>query len=198
MVRQDMQLLSSFSRANHFGVFRNSGLEVRQYRYYDKKNINLDLEGMLEDIKVEFKHYISNDRPHLLDRSYYSMLALITQRESIQPKTNGGLFPRLARLEITLYSLIWHISHLPREIPTPMLGHYVTLLSRGIRLHWPSLLQRISGFTENVWVHFLSSVNRPRRRKGLKARSKFLSVLCSQIPLSMEPGSWLKSWLTQA
>jgi len=40
------------ARANHFGVFRDSGLEVKQYRYYDKKNISLDLEGMLEDIKV--------------------------------------------------------------------------------------------------------------------------------------------------
>jgi aspartate aminotransferase len=39
-------------RANHFGVFRDSGLEVKLYRYYDKKNINLDLDGMVEDIKV--------------------------------------------------------------------------------------------------------------------------------------------------
>ena len=39
-------------RANHIGVFRDSGLEVKHYRYYDKKNINLDLNGMIEDIKV--------------------------------------------------------------------------------------------------------------------------------------------------
>ena len=39
-------------RANHFSVFRDSGLTVNQYRYYDKKNIGLDLEGMVEDIKV--------------------------------------------------------------------------------------------------------------------------------------------------
>jgi len=39
-------------RANHFGVFRDSGLDVKQYRYYDKKNISLDLAGMIEDIKV--------------------------------------------------------------------------------------------------------------------------------------------------
>jgi aspartate/tyrosine/aromatic aminotransferase len=39
-------------RANHFGVFRDSGLEVKQYRYYDKKTISLDLDGMIEDLKV--------------------------------------------------------------------------------------------------------------------------------------------------
>ena len=33
-------------------MFKDSGLEVRQYRYYDKKNISLDLDGMVEDIKV--------------------------------------------------------------------------------------------------------------------------------------------------
>jgi len=39
-------------RANHFGVFRDSGLDVKQYRYYNKKDISLDLAGMIEDIKV--------------------------------------------------------------------------------------------------------------------------------------------------
>lgn len=34
-------------------MFRDSGLEVKQYRYYDKKNISLDLDGMIEDIKVK-------------------------------------------------------------------------------------------------------------------------------------------------
>jgi aspartate aminotransferase len=33
-------------------VFRDSGLDVKHYRYYDKKNISLDLEGMVDDIKV--------------------------------------------------------------------------------------------------------------------------------------------------
>ncbi|KAI0880164.1 aspartate aminotransferase [Annulohypoxylon maeteangense] len=40
------------SWANHKAVFNDSGLEVQQYRYYDKNTIGLDFEGMLADIKA--------------------------------------------------------------------------------------------------------------------------------------------------
>ncbi len=40
------------SWGNHTPIFRDSGLEVNQYRYFDKKTIGLDLKGMLEDIQV--------------------------------------------------------------------------------------------------------------------------------------------------
>ncbi|KAI0171689.1 aspartate aminotransferase [Hypoxylon sp. FL1284] len=40
------------SWANHKAVFSDSGLKVEQYRYYDKKTIGLDFEGMLADIKA--------------------------------------------------------------------------------------------------------------------------------------------------
>jgi aspartate aminotransferase len=39
------------SWGNHSNIFRDSGLEVHQYRYFDKKSIGLDLQGMLEDLK---------------------------------------------------------------------------------------------------------------------------------------------------
>lgn len=39
------------SWANHAAVFRESGLEVKNYRYYDKQNVGLDANGMLEDIR---------------------------------------------------------------------------------------------------------------------------------------------------
>jgi aspartate aminotransferase, mitochondrial len=38
------------SWANHAAVFKDSGLEVASYRYYDKKTIGLDFEGMLADL----------------------------------------------------------------------------------------------------------------------------------------------------
>ena len=38
------------SWGNHTPIFRDSGLEVQQYRYFDKKTIGLDLKGMLEDL----------------------------------------------------------------------------------------------------------------------------------------------------
>lgn len=37
--------------ANHKAVFADAGLNVRQYRYYDKKTIGLDFEGMKADIE---------------------------------------------------------------------------------------------------------------------------------------------------
>uniref|UniRef100_A0A098DV94 Aspartate aminotransferase n=2 Tax=Gibberella zeae (strain ATCC MYA-4620 / CBS 123657 / FGSC 9075 / NRRL 31084 / PH-1) TaxID=229533 RepID=A0A098DV94_GIBZE len=39
------------SWANHKAVFNHAGLEVEQYRYYDKKTIGLDFEGLIADVK---------------------------------------------------------------------------------------------------------------------------------------------------
>ncbi|KAF2668620.1 hypothetical protein BT63DRAFT_414602 [Microthyrium microscopicum] len=40
------------SWANHAAVFKDSGLKVEKYSYYDKKTIGLDINGMLKDIKA--------------------------------------------------------------------------------------------------------------------------------------------------
>jgi aspartate aminotransferase len=44
--------IPSPSWANHAAVFKDSGLEVEKYRYYNKDTIGLDFEGMVEDIKA--------------------------------------------------------------------------------------------------------------------------------------------------
>ncbi|KAH8102614.1 PLP-dependent transferase [Cristinia sonorae] len=36
---------------NHTPIFRDSGLEVKGYRYYDKRTVGLDFEGLKEDLK---------------------------------------------------------------------------------------------------------------------------------------------------
>jgi len=36
--------------ANHQNIFRDSGIELKQYRYYDAKTCGLDFDGMLHDI----------------------------------------------------------------------------------------------------------------------------------------------------
>jgi len=36
---------------NHNSVFAAAGLQVRQYRYFDKKTKGLDFEGMIEDLQ---------------------------------------------------------------------------------------------------------------------------------------------------
>mmetsp|Transcript_84012 Transcript_84012/g.233998 ORF Transcript_84012/g.233998 Transcript_84012/m.233998 type:complete len:504 (+) Transcript_84012:147-1658(+) len=35
---------------NHIAIFKQCGLEVRKYRYYDRKKSGLDLEGMVQDL----------------------------------------------------------------------------------------------------------------------------------------------------
>jgi aspartate aminotransferase, mitochondrial len=42
------------SWGNHTPVFRDSGLEVRSYRYFDKKTVGLDFEGLKFDLLVGF------------------------------------------------------------------------------------------------------------------------------------------------
>ena len=39
------------SWGNHANIFRDSGLDVRSYRYWDKETLGLDLDGMLADLK---------------------------------------------------------------------------------------------------------------------------------------------------
>jgi aspartate aminotransferase len=46
------------SWGNHTPVFRDSGLEVAQYRYFDKRTNGLDLTGMLEDLEAMPKNSI--------------------------------------------------------------------------------------------------------------------------------------------
>ena len=44
--------IPSPSWGNHTPIFRDSGLEVKNYRYFDKKTVGLDFEGLKEDLKV--------------------------------------------------------------------------------------------------------------------------------------------------
>ncbi|TVY32539.1 Aspartate aminotransferase, mitochondrial [Lachnellula subtilissima] len=46
------------SWANHGAVFKDSGLAVEKYRYYNKDTIGLDFEGMVADIKAAPKNSI--------------------------------------------------------------------------------------------------------------------------------------------
>lgn len=37
---------------NHLPIFKHSGLEIEKYTYFDKNTNGLNINGMLEDIKV--------------------------------------------------------------------------------------------------------------------------------------------------
>ena len=63
---------------NHIPIFKDSGLEVVHYRYFDKKTNGLDFAGMVEDLKVitlSLKHTDSVlFRKFQTSRLYYFML----------------------------------------------------------------------------------------------------------------------------
>ena len=118
---------SAEHRANHFGVFRDSGLEVKQYRYYDKNTISLDLDGMIEDLKVILSRISSDCRLLRMVQLSFCMLALIIQLALIQLKPNGKLSPKHAKQRSISYSSTWLISLSHQEILTRMLGPCDTL-----------------------------------------------------------------------
>ena len=43
---------------NHIPIFKNAGLEVKHYAYYDKKTVGLDFDGLISDIKAAPDHSI--------------------------------------------------------------------------------------------------------------------------------------------
>jgi aspartate aminotransferase len=46
------------SWGNHTPIFRDSGFEVRGYRYFDKKTVGLDFEGLKEDLRNAPEHSV--------------------------------------------------------------------------------------------------------------------------------------------
>jgi hypothetical protein len=116
-------------------VFRDSGLDVKQYRYYDKKTISLDLDGMIEDIKVAPSRILSDGRLLPPVQLSFSTHAPITQLALIQPKTNGKPSPTPAKQRIISYSSTWLISLSLQEIQIKMHGLFDTLWTKDIQLH---------------------------------------------------------------
>lgn len=39
---------------NHIPIFKDSGLDVKYYSYYDKKTVGLDFEGLKKDLRVRY------------------------------------------------------------------------------------------------------------------------------------------------
>jgi aspartate aminotransferase, mitochondrial len=49
--------LPSPSWGNHTPIFRDSGLEVRTYSYFNKETVGLDFDGLIADLKVRLFSY---------------------------------------------------------------------------------------------------------------------------------------------
>ena len=49
----NIPLLSASSLANHRGIANNTGFnQIREYRYFDPTTRGLNIEGMIQDLKV--------------------------------------------------------------------------------------------------------------------------------------------------
>ena len=101
---------------NHIPIFKDSGLEVKNYRYYDKKTVGLDFKGLIEDLKVRDRKFacfwveLSGwpwHRTPRLSRSYSYTHAPITRLVLIRPRTNGSKSLMLSRRRTISPSLIW-------------------------------------------------------------------------------------------
>jgi len=103
-------------RANHIGVFRQCGLDVKQYRYYEKESISLDLDGMIQDIKVIPTLSVSHRRPLQRAQLFCFMRARTTQRVLILLTINGKPSQKHAAPEIISFFLIWHTYPSPLAI----------------------------------------------------------------------------------
>ncbi len=42
---------------NHIPLFRDSGLNVRSYRYFNKETVGLDFAGLKADLQVKDDYY---------------------------------------------------------------------------------------------------------------------------------------------
>ena len=55
---------SSWFNFLHLNFFRHAGLEVKHYKYYNPETRGLDINGMLGDLKVRWKHFFYVYVPH--------------------------------------------------------------------------------------------------------------------------------------
>jgi hypothetical protein len=99
---------------NHIPLFKDSGLEVRSYRYFDKKTVGLDFDGLKEDLKVcvyfkniTFPHTVSRTPRKVLSYSY--MHAHTIPLGLIPPRRNGRSSLTFLPKRSFSRSLTWHI-----------------------------------------------------------------------------------------
>ena len=145
------------SWGNHTPIFRDSGLEVRGYRYFDKKTVGLDFEGLREDLEVSvvlkavwLAVYFSSIRMPLNDRLFFYMLAPTTRRAWTLPLRNGRRSPILSRKGGYSPSLTWRIKALRPVRPIVMRSLCGSSSQRVIKLRWHSRLRRIWAYMVNV------------------------------------------------
>ena len=151
------------SWGNHTPIFRDSGLEVRQYRYFDKKTVGLDFAGLKEDLEVwstirqkGMTCDTENGTPRMPQHkaSSFSMPVPIIPPVLTQLSSSGRKFLTSSERSNFSHSLTWHTKDLlpATLLETPSL--FVTLLSKVIRSHYRSRSRRTWVYMGSVSGHF--------------------------------------------
>ena len=170
---------------NHIPLFKDSGLEVRSYRYFDKKTVGLDFDGLKEDLKVcpRFRCVVIS---HAVSRTPQKVqLCFCTPVHTIPP----GLIPRRRNGRSSLMSLpkksssrslTWHTRALlpARRHGTPLPS--VTLFRKATTWHYASRLPRTWGSMASALALSHSPLRARKRRSALKVSSRLSSAPCTR------------------
>ena len=191
------------SWANHNAVFKDSGLKVEKYRYYNKDTIGLDFDGLIADIKAMPKNSIvllhacahnptgvdptedqwkaiaeavkEGDHFPFFDMAYQGFASGNTDKDAFALRyfIKEGLRPVLAQ------------SFAKNMVKTMAFPDFENTINISCRV-----------FMASVWVPSQLSANRQRKRSvsTLRLRSSF--VPCTPTPPFMAPASRRKSLTT--
>lgn len=170
---------------NHIPLFKDSGLEVRSYRYFDKKTVGLDFGGLKEDLKVcvDFKPVTF---PHAVSRTPQKVLSSFCMHVHtiplglIPPKHNGRSSPTSSPKRSCSRSLIWHTKALllARRHGTPLPS--VTLYLKATMWHSASHLLRTWGSMASALAPSHSPPRARKRRNVLKVNSRLSCAPCTR------------------
>lgn len=170
---------------NHIPLFKDSGLEVRSYRYFDKKTVGLDFDGLKEDLKVsvDFRHVTFSHavyRAHQKVLSCFCMLVHTIPLGLIPPRRNGRSSQTSLPKRSFSRSLTWHtrVSLLVQRHGT--LLPFVTLSLKATTLRSASHLRRTWGSMANALALSHSLPRARKRRNASRVSSRLSCAPCTR------------------
>ena len=166
------------SWANHNAVFKDSGLEVAKYRYYNKDTIGLDFDGMVADLKsapdssIVLLHACAHN-PTGIDptEDQWKQISAVVKEKNHYPffdMAYQGFASGDTKKDAFALRLFISEDH-NLCLAQSFAKNMVKRLVLRFLILW-LILCRV--FTVNVSGPFQSSVIRPRRKHGLIHRSK--------------------------
>lgn len=175
------------SWANHNAVFKDSGLKVEKYRYYNKDTIALDFDGMVEDIKKMPKASII-----LLHACAHNPTGVDPTEEQWRAISDavkeGGHYPFFDMAYQGFASGdtnkdAFAVRHFLKEghgmvLAQSFAKNMVRMTGAQCLAAWTDTRTRVS--TESVWAHSRLCASLPRRRSELTRKSRSSCDPCTR------------------